>query len=269
VLLLTTAALPQLDAHRHPQLGRLITPRHRCRLAATLDAGYPVAADNDCFTGLDALAVCRMLEAITPWPSVGARVARAWPTMRTSIETLTVRRARGGARRRDATPPARPHPNLLWIAVPDVVRCACGQPRPCSGSARGPGCEPVGDAEATLEQFRTWHMWLCHVPLAFVLQDGAERPGRVPWDAPGLAAVFVAGSTAWKLGPAAAALVGHARQRGLHAHMGRVSTAQRIRYAHSIGCTSFDSSRYSRWRELLLDDGLARAAQPPQLRLIA
>jgi hypothetical protein len=91
----------------------------------------------------------------------------------------------------------------------------------------------------------------------------------VPWQAPGLAAVFVGGSTRWKLGPQAASLVREARRRGLHAHMGRVSTAGRIRYAQSIGCTSFDSSRYSRWRELLLDDGLARASQPPQLRLIA
>jgi len=268
VLLLTTAALPQLHAHRHPQLGRLITPRHRCRLAATLDAGYPVAADNDCFTGLDAAAVCRMLEAITPWPSVGERIARAWPATRAGIRTLAGPAVEHGPRRREDTAPAHPHPNLLWIAVPDVVRCACGRPHPCTGPARGPQCEPVGDADATLEQFRTWHMWLCHLPLAFVLQDGAERPGRVPWDAPGLAAVFVAGSTAWKLSPAAAALVGQARRRRLDAHMGRVSTARRIRYAHSIGCTSFDSSRYSRWRELLLNDGLARAAQPPQLRLV-
>jgi hypothetical protein len=50
--------------------------------------------------------------------------------------------------------------------------------------------------------------------------------------------------------------------------MGRISSAGTIRYARSIGCTSFDSSRYSRWRELLLDDGLARASQPPQLRLV-
>jgi hypothetical protein len=49
--------------------------------------------------------------------------------------------------------------------------------------------------------------------------------------------------------------------------MGRVSSARRIRYAQSIGCTSFDSSRYSRWRERLLDTGLTQAAQPPQLRL--
>ncbi len=269
MLLLTTAALPQLDAHRHPRLGRLITPRHRCRLAATLDAGYPVAADNDCFTGLDAGAVCRMLEAIMPWPSVGARIRRAWPRAQSGSAWTVASADLCRTAIVDDTPlPAAP-PNLLWIAVPDVVRCACGAGHPCTGPARGARCEPVGDADATLEQFRAWHLWLCHLPLAFVLQDGAERRGRVPWDAPGLAAVFVAGSTAFKLGPAAAELVREARRRGLHAHMGRVSTARRIRYASSIGCTSFDSSRYSRWREQLLDDGLARASQPPQLRLIA
>ena len=63
---------------------------------------------------------------------------------------------------------------------------------------------------------------------------GVRAPGRRratgsgPVDAPGLAAVFVAGSTAFKLGPAAAELVREARRRGLHAHMGRVSTARRI-----------------------------------------
>ncbi|MGH2947302.1 MAG: hypothetical protein ACRDPC_13785, partial [Solirubrobacteraceae bacterium] len=198
MLLLTTAALPQLEAHRHPHLGRLITPRHRCRLGDTLAAGYPVAADNDCFQGLDVEAVCRMLEAVMPWPSVAGRVRRAWPWARPDTMWTCVG---GGVRRElvvDHSPLPAPHPNLLWIAVPDVVRCACGACHPCVGRARGPDCQPVGDADATLELFRAWHMWLCHLPLAFVLQDGAERPGRVPWDAPGLAAVFLGGSTAWK-----------------------------------------------------------------------
>ena len=53
MLLLTTAALPQLERHRHPNLGRLITPRHYCRLDDTLAAGMSVAVDNDCFQGLD------------------------------------------------------------------------------------------------------------------------------------------------------------------------------------------------------------------------
>ena len=141
----------------------------------------------------------------------------------------------------------RPHPHLLWVAVPDVV----------------------GDADATLERFREWHMWLCHLGrLAFVLQDGAERPGRVPWDAPGLCAVFLGGSTQWKLGSDAAQLVRHARAaRAPSAHGARVERpANPLRPLDRL--TSFDSSRYSRWRELLLDDGLARASQPPQLRLL-
>ena len=79
MLLLTTAALPKLHQHDHPNLGRLITPRHFCRLADTLAAGYAVAADNDCFQGLNPAAVCTMLQAIAPWPSVGARIRSAWP----------------------------------------------------------------------------------------------------------------------------------------------------------------------------------------------
>jgi hypothetical protein len=247
MLLLTTAALPQLEQHRHPSLGRLITPQHRCRLADTLATGYPVAADNDCFQGLDPAAVSAMLEAVMPWPSVGARTRRARPWTQSATAHSVIR---DGARYDtilDQRPLPEQHPKLLWVAVPDVL----------------------GDADATLEQFRAWHMWLAHLPLAYVLQDGAARPGRVPWGAPGLAAVFVGGSTPWKLSVEAAELVSEARRRGPHAHMGRVSTARRIRYAQSIGCTSFDSSRYSRWRERLLDDGLARASQPPQPRLTA
>ena len=39
MLLLTTAALPQLQQHHHPNLGRLITPRHFCRLATRSQPG--------------------------------------------------------------------------------------------------------------------------------------------------------------------------------------------------------------------------------------
>ena len=47
--MLTTAALPQLQQHHHPNLGRLIAPRHFCRLADTLAAGYAVAAATTVF----------------------------------------------------------------------------------------------------------------------------------------------------------------------------------------------------------------------------
>lgn len=266
MLLLHTAAHPTLLKHRHPQLGRLLTPGCWSRAQDTLASGIPVAVDNACFAGCDIEAICAMLAGVMPWPSVGARIRRLWPW---AAAGGTWHVGTGATSRRvllDDTPLPDPPTNLLWVAVPDVVRCRCGAATPCVGKNAGPGCGAVGDAIATLEQFELWHMWLAHLPLAFVLQDGAERPSMVPWDA--IAAVFVGGSTEWKLSRAAADLVREARRRRLHVHMGRVSSARRIRYARSIGCTSFDSSRYSMWRDLLLADGLAHASQPPQLRLV-
>jgi hypothetical protein len=254
LLLLHTAALPTLAKHQHANLGRLMTPGCCSRAGDTFAAGRPVAYDNECYRGRDDRAIAGMLNRIAGIPSVAARIQRAW-----------------GQRRPPFTPPGDPGlpavpPSLLWVALPDDIRCACGSRAPCKGNARRAGCAPIGDAAGTLALFERWHMWHAHLPAAFVLQDGSERPGMIPWDH--IAGVFVGGSTAWKLGAPAADLVREARRRGLHAHMGRCSTAGRMRYARSIGCTSIDSSRFSMWRDLLLDDGLAQAANPPQLRLI-
>lgn len=60
MLLLTTAALPQLEQERKaapelaPYLGRLVQPRHWPRCGETATAGIPWAADNDAFGGFDA-----------------------------------------------------------------------------------------------------------------------------------------------------------------------------------------------------------------------
>jgi hypothetical protein len=51
MLLLATQAEPQMRAHRHPNLGRLLQPRHYPRAAATARSGVPWAADNDAFNG--------------------------------------------------------------------------------------------------------------------------------------------------------------------------------------------------------------------------
>ena len=260
MLLLTTQALPQLVAHRTPALGRLLVPRHVPRLSETLEQGFPVAADNGCFTGYHPREIAHMVRKIAPLPSVAVRIERAWPGLFPNI-----RRDLAGA---DFTPP-EVHPNFLWLAVPDVLRCACGKDELCAREERGAHCAPVGDADATLERFRQWHMWLCHLPLAFVLQDGSEKPGRVPWDAPGLAAIFIGGSTEWKLGSEAAHLVAKARRKGLMAHMGRVNSDKRLRYAKSIGCTSVDGTKWVRFRDRYLDAGLASCAQPAQTRLVA
>jgi hypothetical protein len=263
MLLLTTAAQPTLRRWRHPNLGRLCVPGCHARLQESLHE-MPVAFDNGCFHGLDPRAVMSMYGRIVGWPSIAARLDRAWPGL--------VQRTEDG-QGREAHIPVEPlpatHRNLLWCTVPDVVRCACGASTHCRPAEQTPRCAPVGDSHATRERWEFWMPWLAHLPLAYVLQDGAEKPGRVPWGHPSLAGVFVGGSDQWRYGPECAQLVARARREGLHVHFGRISSRRRIRYAASIGATSFDSSRYSRWRDITLPDGLAAASQPPQLRLVA
>jgi hypothetical protein len=66
MLLLVTQAIPQMREYDHPQLGRLITPRHCCSLSET--APWPWAADNDCYGGFDPKAYVRMLDRIASVP---------------------------------------------------------------------------------------------------------------------------------------------------------------------------------------------------------
>jgi hypothetical protein len=125
-----------------------------------------------------------------------------------------------------------------------------------------PGCrfvacpDVVGDAAATARLFAVWQPVLAtmSLPVALVLQDGQEAVG-VPWDR--IDAVFVGGSTAFKLGPVAASLIREAKSRGLWAHCGRVNTKQRFRYAFELGCDSVDGSGFSRWPD-----------SPPRRRLL-
>ena len=101
----------------------------------------------------------------------------------------------------------------------------------------------VGDAEATARRARTSGMlaWIRYVglPAAYVAQDGLEDAAP-PWD--DLDALFIGGSTAWKLGPHVPPLVAEARARGAWVHMGRVNSLQRLRYADAIGCHSADGT---------------------------
>lgn len=99
----------------------------------------------------------------------------------------------------------------------------------------------VGDADATLERSAPWlaRVRSLGFPVAFVLQDGIEHLG-VPWG--DIDAVFIGGSTEWKLGDAAAAIAKEAKQRGKWIHMGRVNSARRMRHAQAIGCDSADGT---------------------------
>ena len=62
----------------------------------------------------------------------------------------------------------------------------------------------------------------------------------MPWD--DFDALFIGGTTDWKLGDGAAQLVREAKRRGKWVHMGRVNSLRRMIYAESIGCDSADGT---------------------------
>ena len=76
-------------------------------------------------------------------------------------------------------------------------------------------------------------------PVALVLQDGATSD-TVPWDI--LDAVFVGGTTKWKLSEDAYVLVAEANRRGLWTHMGRVNSLRRLQAADIAGYDSVDGT---------------------------
>lgn len=98
------------------------------------------------------------------------------------------------------------------------------------------------DAEGTLRESTPWlaRIRALGVPAAFAAQNGAERPGMVPWD--DVDVLFLGGDTAWKLGPAAADLALDARARGKRVHMARVNSHRRLDHAHSIGADTADGT---------------------------
>lgn len=114
----------------------------------------------------------------------------------------------------------------------------------------------VADAAATIARSTPWLPRIRGIgyPAAFVAQDGQEHL-PVPWGE--LDVLFIGGSTAWKLSPAARRLVADAKAHDKRVHMGRVNSERRIRYAHAIGCDSVDGTYLSFGPDLLLPDVLA------------
>jgi hypothetical protein len=103
----------------------------------------------------------------------------------------------------------------MWATVPDVV----------------------GDHAATLARWDQWARPVIDLGFApaFVAQDGCTVE-TIPEDA---AAVFLGGSTGWKLGPVAEQI---ARSEVRPVHMGRVNTLRRLRLAADWGCDSVDGT---------------------------
>src|SRR6185503_11281189 len=121
---------------------------------------------------------------------------------------------------------------LAWLAARTVHRGRCT-------FATAP--DVVGDAAATWLRSRPVlpRIRALGFPAAFVAQDGLEHLG-VDWAS--FDALFVGGTTAWKLGQAGARLVAEARRRGRYCHVGRVNSLRRLRYAAAIGAQSVDGT---------------------------
>ena len=76
-------------------------------------------------------------------------------------------------------------------------------------------------------------------PVALAAQNGLTVDA-VEWDA--IDALFIGGTTAWKLSEHAITLARHARALGKWTHMGRVNSWRRLRHAATAGFDSVDGT---------------------------
>lgn len=97
------------------------------------------------------------------------------------------------------------------------------------------------DADGTVARFDEYlpAMKQFGRPIAMVTQDGMQ-PEDIRWN--DVDALFVGGSTEWKLGSESAAIIAEAKRRGLWVHVGRVNSARRFRAARAIGADSVDGT---------------------------
>ena len=119
---------------------------------------------------------------------------------------------------------------LAWLGRMPVASCLF---------ATAP--DVVGDALATLELSAPMFAPIRQLGyrVALVAQDGLEAL-PVPWDY--FDALFIGGTTAWKLSEAVYQLCQEAKRRGKWVHMGRVNSLRRMRLAESFGCDSADGT---------------------------
>lgn len=164
-----------------------------------------------------------------------------------------------------------PRAGMLWAADNDAY-AAWDETRfvKMLNAIKGvPGClfvacpDRVGDADATAELFERWSPAIRRreLPLGYVAQDGLIGDA-VPWLV--VDALFIGGTTEWKLGPEAADLVYEAKDRKKWVHMGRVNTWRRLEYAKSIGVDSIDGTSLSMYTNTYLPRFSELAAAPTQ-----
>jgi hypothetical protein len=99
----------------------------------------------------------------------------------------------------------------------------------------------VGNAAATLARSLPVMPTIRRMglPVAFVAQDGLEDM-EIPWGE--FDALFIGGTTDWKLSPQATWITRMAKAAGKHVHMGRVNSQKRFITAMDMGCDSADGT---------------------------
>ena len=135
--------------------------------------------------------------------------------------------------------------------------------KPCCRFVACP--DVVGDATVTRTRFDFWEPMIHSLgfPVALVAQDGLTVKDT-PWMR--LDALFIGGTTTFKLGHTARVLAAYAKARGKWLHMGRVNSRQRLHYAERIGCDSVDGTCFSRWGNVWIPKGLQWVEPLPLFR---
>lgn len=111
----------------------------------------------------------------------------------------------------------------------------------------------VTSARRTLELFEYWKHKLYRWPLALVAQDGQEHL-PIPWGE--IAAIFIGGSTQWKMSKHAADIVKTAKAMEKWVHVGRVNDPVRWIHFENLGADSVDGTgiaQYSHMRIAIRD----------------
>lgn len=105
----------------------------------------------------------------------------------------------------------------------------------------------VGSARRTLEVFHRWKGRLPGWKLALVCQDGQEDLD-IPWD--DITAVFIGGSTKWKLSEHVIHIIKAAKTLDKWAHAGRVNDPVRWKHFEEAGADSADGTGMSRYTHM-------------------
>ena len=111
----------------------------------------------------------------------------------------------------------------------------------------------VGSSRRTLEIFNEFACQLERWPVALAAQDGVDDL-PIPWRL--IEAIFIGGSTEWKMSKSALDVCKTARILGKHVHVGRVNTIARFRHFkdHADTCDGSGVSRFG-WMLQAIADG--------------